>query len=367
MPRSIAAGTRRLPLRTWVRSCTTFCTEQRRGANPVRGSILSIIWPDQRRRANVAAIRFAIILRTDGGRARVLMHWLTAAIRRLGRPNKGRCLGVTNARLYNWRALLRPVYHRLFRLHLRLRCWLADHFSGDAETPPLPPALLRYRVSESLSKTDFLNIGKGCAQHIEQQVADLQMDLAAMERILDFGCGCGRTLRWLLERNAATQFYGVDVDREAITWCKQHLSNGTFAECQPDPPLAFPSAHFDLVYCISVFTHLDERMQNLWLLELSRVLKPDGVLILTVHGKRAADAGHDQDVAAMLADSGFAHQRSRKLSGIVPGWYNTSWHSREYIVSKLRESFGEVRYVEVPDGSQDLVVARVPLRGARSS
>ena len=52
------------------------------------------------------------------------------------------------------------------------------------------------------------------------------------------------------------------------------------------------------------------------------------------------------------------HQRSRKLSGIVPDWYNTSWHSRAYIVARLDAMFSDVRYTVVPDGIQDLVAAR---------
>jgi SAM-dependent methyltransferase len=258
------------------------------------------------------------------------------------------------------RALLRPLYHRAFRAHLRTRCWLADRFGHDDQTKgiPLPPALLRYRVSECLSSTDFLRVGKGCAWHIEQQVREANASLAGMSRVLDFGCGCGRTLRWMLERFPEAEFHGADVDAEAIEWCKRNLPGAAYVCSEPEPPLPFAQCYFDLVYCVSVFTHLDERMQDMWLTELRRVLKDSGVLILTVHGAAAARRLHDDETAMRLNDKGFAHQRSRKLSGIVPEWYNTSWHSRGYIEERLGRLFGEVRYVVVPDGSQDLVVAR---------
>lgn len=81
---------------------------------------------------------------------------------------------------------------------------------------PLPSALLRYRVSESLSEDLFLTVGKGCAAHIESQVRSLGNDLASARRILDFGCGCGRILRWLVDMYPDAEFYGADVDSDAI-------------------------------------------------------------------------------------------------------------------------------------------------------
>jgi hypothetical protein len=52
------------------------------------------------------------------------------------------------------------------------------------------------------------------------------------------------------------------------------------------------------------------------------------------------------------------HQRSRKLKGLVPEWYQTSWHSRGYITARLARRFRDIRYSVIPDGLQDVVVAR---------
>jgi SAM-dependent methyltransferase len=184
--------------------------------------------------------------------------------------------------------------------------------------------------------------------------------LADVRHVLDFGCGCARTLRWLKEIYPATKFYGADVDGEAIAWCVRHIKDAFFVQSSPNPPLPFESAYFDIVYCFSVFTHLDEPMQDRWLVELRRVLKSGGILILTVHGARAAADALDRRGAESLSRDGFVHQRSRKLNGIVPDWYNTSWHSQNYIVGRVQTLFIDVRYTAVPDGMQDFVTARVP-------
>ncbi|MGH9613715.1 MAG: class I SAM-dependent methyltransferase [Bryobacteraceae bacterium] len=183
------------------------------------------------------------------------------------------------------------------------------------------------------------------------------MDFASAHRVLDFGCGCGRTIRWFLRDGGKTEFHGVDVDADAIDWCNRHLHQGHFLATGPTPPLPYPPEHFDIVYCLSVFTHLNESMQDLWLAEISRILKPGGVLALTVFGAAAANA-LDAEGQRTLRIRGFVHRRSGKLRGLAPDWYQTTWHSREYIINRLSAWFEDIRYSVVPDGDQDVVTAR---------
>ncbi len=49
-----------------------------------------------------------------------------------------------------------------------------------------------------------------------------------------------------------------------------------------------PDAEFNAVIGVSVFTHLPNRLQDIWLTELKRVTKPGGVLILSVHNQEFA-------------------------------------------------------------------------------
>jgi ubiquinone/menaquinone biosynthesis C-methylase UbiE len=62
------------------------------------------------------------------------------------------------------------------------------------------------------------------------------------------------------------------VGADAIEWCARNLSGGEFVNSAPEPPLPFESGYFDVVYCFSVFTHLDERMQDMWIAEIKRIL-----------------------------------------------------------------------------------------------
>jgi SAM-dependent methyltransferase len=265
------------------------------------------------------------------------------------------------------RPAAKAVYHRLFRIQLHIRFWLADRLRTSQSGLPVPPAILRYRVSELIPVEPFLRIGEGCAILMRQLAYEMGIDLTKAGRVLDFGCGCGRTIRWFLPDAAdpeysGVEFHGVDVDAQAIAWCKEHLHGGHFSANPLLPPLSYPPEFFDVIYCFSVFTHLDEAMQDLWLAELGRILKPGGLLLMTVHAESAVEI-LDEAQKSELQLRGFAHARSQKLSGLVPDWYQTTWHSREYIVSRLAAKFGDIRYFEIP-GSHQAVVGAIllPLR-----
>ena len=254
------------------------------------------------------------------------------------------------------RRVTRAAFHAWFRLEVRVRCWCSDH-ARRRKPYSLPPAMLRFRVSEKISAAVFLTVGRGCATHIVNHARRLGMEFCEGMRVLDFGCGCGRTLRWLIGDYPLVEFYGADVDEEAVDWCDAHLPHGHFRKSFAKPPLGYPDAYFDVVYCFSVFTHLDEDLQDLWLGELRRVLRPGGIVLITVHGENAAQVLSDEG-RRELRSVGIVHRKSAKLRGIVPEWYHTTWHTREHIVGRLSAMFEEVEYHVVRDGLQDIVAGR---------
>jgi ubiquinone/menaquinone biosynthesis C-methylase UbiE len=146
--------------------------------------------------------------------------------------------------------------------------------------------MLRFKVSESLSASEFLRVGRSCAEMIAARIDECGA-LGSGSRVLDFGCGCGRTLIWLSQDHPDVEFHGVDVDAEAIRWCSASLPRVRFLVNGSLPPLPYPNQYFDVVYCLSVLTHFNEAMQNAWLPEFCRILKEGGVLLAAVHGRNA--------------------------------------------------------------------------------
>ena len=103
--------------------------------------------------------------------------------------------------------------------------------------------------------------------------------------MLDFGCGCGRVLRYW-QGLPQTEIHGAEPSEPLAEWCRRNLPFARIVRTRALPPLPYESAGFDLVYAVSVFTHLTEQEQLLWTAELARILRPGGLLLLTLHGDR---------------------------------------------------------------------------------
>ena len=109
-----------------------------------------------------------------------------------------------------------------------------------------------------------------------------QFELSDNPCILDYGCGWGRITRLLATLSDDKNVYGVDVDNRLISSAKQFAASLTFSEIQSMGTLPFEDDGFDLIFANSVFSHLSEKSAISTLLELLRVLKPNGKIIISV-------------------------------------------------------------------------------------
>ena len=131
---------------------------------------------------------------------------------------------------------------------------------------------------------------------IREQILHLR-SLGALkpdDRILDFGCGQGRLANGLKYfKIPAERYVGIDTDLNAINWCIRfipgyyfiHLPayNERYNQSAKDLrciPLA--GDQFDLIFLNSVFSHMIDRDIKFYLKEFNRLLKPNGIIYLTV-------------------------------------------------------------------------------------
>lgn len=162
--------------------------------------------------------------------------------------------------------------------------------------------------------------------------------LAGGRRVLDFGCGAGRTLRHFVEDGSPAELWGCDIDRASVEWMRERLSPPLHPFVNGElPPLAQPDEAFDLVYCVSVFTHL-ARSWSAWLVELHRVLKPAGLLLATFMGegmcRTVAGEDWDEDVVGMLTlNPGQSWDLGGPMILHSPWWIQEHWGRLFEVVS----------------------------------
>lgn len=257
---------------------------------------------------------------------------------------------------------------------------VARYRRRSGHSGPLPPGDLRARCGSPFV-ADFVRGGAQAASDLGGALEGAGRSFSTSRSVLDFGCGCGRVAAHVHERaGAATKISGSDVDAPAIAWDVEHLGWGDFRVNRAEPPLPYEDASFDVVYSISIFTHLDERRQDAWLAEIARVLEPGGVALLSIHGPTAF---HEFATGAMVSNSPSCAQRmqghhdleaerlvhepyeinafnARGFPGVDDA-FGIACHSHAY-VREHWSAFLDVDDVlpQAIDGWQDLVVARRP-------
>ena len=103
-------------------------------------------------------------------------------------------------------------------------------------------------------------------------------------KLLDAGCGGGRNISWfVLQPNF--DIYAIDNDRDSITHLLQVYPSlkQEQVKCTPLQSLPFPDSFFDHIICSAVLHFAPNKEMFLQMLsELNRVLKPGGVVLLSV-------------------------------------------------------------------------------------
>ncbi|MDO8264838.1 MAG: methyltransferase domain-containing protein [Candidatus Parcubacteria bacterium] len=100
------------------------------------------------------------------------------------------------------------------------------------------------------------------------------------DKVLDLGCGNGRQYQFIMETEG--EYFGVDNSEKLIEICKKKYPEGKFQTANA-LNLPYPDNYFDKVYSIAVLHHMpSDEFRFRFLQEANRVLKPGGLLIMTV-------------------------------------------------------------------------------------
>jgi SAM-dependent methyltransferase len=160
-----------------------------------------------------------------------------------------------------------------------------------ADEYPIPPLDLSAHMRQAPAMAEregYLERGLATRRSIESMLPD---DWSwEGKRVLDFGCGPGRAIRHLSDEAESAEIWGSDISAACIEWNSRNLSPSlSFVANDALPPLPFEDGKFDLVYALSVFTHIGDTW-TAWLLEMDRILAPGGRLVATFMGEGMSEA-----------------------------------------------------------------------------
>lgn len=161
-----------------------------------------------------------------------------------------------------------------------------DQHLAEHEILPVPPPEMRALVGP----TDV-----AAFDNPSGALAFPYLDASLYRRVFDFGCGCGRIARQLIQqREQPERYLGIDLHAGMIDWCANNLTprapqfafvhhdvfDDSFNPCSGSRIAPFPASdrEFTMVNAISVFTHLTEEQAPHYLREAGRIVADGGVV-----------------------------------------------------------------------------------------
>lgn len=177
-----------------------------------------------------------------------------------------------------------------------------EHIISSRMGPiPLPPAELRLHVGSRTTTSNFLLQGWQSQKKVRELFGDDPADT-----VLDWGCGCGRTLRWLMAHPGWVEKYrGTDVDHMAIDWLKERGIDNVSLCTDTRIMLPYEDRSIGGLFSFSVLTHIKPEQFRDWFREIARILKPGALAYLTFNGDTIVTntpPGHEATAAEFTAN-----------------------------------------------------------------
>lgn len=125
------------------------------------------------------------------------------------------------------------------------------------------------------------------AEHIARY--DFAAKFVSGKHVVDCACGNGVGTRVFIQRGPLV-IHGFDLDEEAIQYASKHFGkNNVLFKKTSALPLPLPEGSIDVFICLETLEHIEDDSE--FVSEISRVLKPEGLLILSTPNRLITNPG----------------------------------------------------------------------------
>jgi SAM-dependent methyltransferase len=141
------------------------------------------------------------------------------------------------------------------------------------------------------------------------------------QSILDLPCGHGRVMRFLHAAFPSARLTACDLLRDGVDFCAEQFGAEPVYSTE-DPREIELDGPFDLIWCGSLLTHLDERGWRDFFHLFGSLLAPEGVMVVTTSGRFVIELlkVHVRGADAALPQSSqeYYERRAREYFADIP-------------------------------------------------
>ena len=159
----------------------------------------------------------------------------------------------------------------------------------------------------------------------------VQQPLLGMDSVLEFASGHGRFTRHLAKALGAGRLTVSDVVPDAVAFAGQTLGVPAILSTAAPEDLRLPR-RYQLVFVLSLFSHLPRASWGRWLARLHEAVAPGGLLVFSTHGAEAA-----RRAGVRLDGAGFFFAPSSESSAIDAQEYGTAFTDEAFVRTRIAE------------------------------
>ena len=186
---------------------------------------------------------------------------------------------------------------------------------------------------------DYLADGWRTLSELMLLLESVDRPLLKTASVLEFASGHGRFTRHLVKALGSQRVTVSDVVPDAVAFARQAFGvDGVLSTSQPEA-LQWPRRH-ELVFVLSLFSHLPRSSWTRWLSRLYDAVEPGGLLVISTHGDEAARRQH-----VALDETGFFFAASSESAAIDVQEYGTAFTSGAFVRGRIAETLGHDRLI----------------------
>jgi len=181
---------------------------------------------------------------------------------------------------------------------------------------------------------DYLSDGWRTMSETMQLLEQIDRPLMKVSNLLEFASGFGRFTRHLA-RALPGRVTCSDVLPGSVDFAREQFGVKAFESSFEPEEIRFPE-HYDVIFVLSLFTHLPVPAWKAWLRALGSALAPGGVLLFSVHSEELAR----EELGVTLNEEGYCFLPHSESPSLDPEKYGTTLTTRQLVVDQVREALG---------------------------
>ncbi|MFP5275477.1 MAG: class I SAM-dependent methyltransferase [Acidobacteriota bacterium] len=225
---------------------------------------------------------------------------------------------------------------------------IARRIGGRSHLPPYSIRARSVGIRNDIGGSEFVQVG--------QRMGDLLRTYAGLtpeSNVLEIGCGCGRNAFALAGHLNDGNYTGMDIEQVALAGARgnrllrakgfqfdfldvyndAYNPNGRYLATEYVLP--YPDQSFDIVFMVSVFTHMLTGEVRNYVRQIARVLKPGGRCFFTAFLRDGRD---DRQFPFRAEEHSYANQA---IPGIAVA-YSLAFLAATFAASGMKLSAGPV-------------------------